>query len=136
MLPPPAAAPGTGAGPRGAAGGEEPECVATGYSQLTSGLPGGLPASQHSVSRPGVGYETRKWLGATFVPPLVAQERGISGNWDGSSDRPRTHGEERDILDSDNFDQLCIVLIAYSLQGVAKTNGLCGMILRRGFCLT
>lgn len=34
--------------------------------------PKGLPASQRSVSRPGVGYETRKWLGATFVPPLVA----------------------------------------------------------------
>ena len=34
--------------------------------------PGGLPASQRSVSRPGTGYETRKWLEATFVPPLVA----------------------------------------------------------------
>lgn len=33
--------------------------------------PGGLPASLCSVSRPGTGYKTRKWLGATFVPPLV-----------------------------------------------------------------
>lgn len=37
---PPPSAPGTGAEPRGA-GGEEPACVATGSSRLTSGPPGG-----------------------------------------------------------------------------------------------
>lgn len=71
LLPPPAAAPGAGVEPKGA-GAKEPECVATGYSGLTSGPPRGRPASQYSVSRAGTGYETRKWLGATFVPPPVA----------------------------------------------------------------
>lgn len=39
-------------------------------------------------------------------------------------------------IDSNCFDRLCDVLIVSSLQGIVKTSGLCGMIPRRGLCLT
>lgn len=60
----------------------------------------------------------------------------MSGSRDGGSYRPGTRGEARDVLVSNRFDRLCNVLIASSLQGVAKTNGLRGMTPRKGFCLT
>lgn len=112
------------------------QTVALGWHQG----PCGTACKPAQLKQPGIGYKARKWLGATFVPPLLAPVlcpgTGDVRNWDGGSYQPGTHREERDGIDSNCFDRLCDVLIVSSLQGIVKTSGLCGMIPRRGLCLT